>query len=292
METRQFTIFTNNSQWFTLVTMISGLTILSNPEKYRYPWREAIRSFLPVVDELVVVYNSYSEDDTRDEVEAMRGLEGKVRVVSGVFDLRKYGWASYGIMRTTGYVAAKGDIVLMFDADGILHERYQNRLKELSNEMISRREIAYGYWTKHRIYAPTKYWLQNKHSGWYKKNVLGDKFDFYHPSGKGIPNWERIPEHLRKGVQFDVVIYGYEHVWDTKELLRERATNYGHMMAMHYGQPLKSEEEYYQEYIANLKADLSKKSTTKSMDDHPAIIRPKLESLTENDFGYNFFGMI
>lgn len=272
--------------------MISGLTILSNPIKYRYPWQEAIKSFLPVVDELVVVHNPYSVDDSGKALDTLATENPKIRIVTGVFDLRKYGWASYGIMRTTGYQAAKGEIILMFDADGILHERYQGRLKTLCAEMLARRDVYYGYWTKHRIYSPTKYWLQNKHSGWYRKDLLGDKFDFYHPSGKGIPNWEKIPEQHRKGVQFDTVIYGYEHVWDTKELLRERATNYGHMMAMHYGQPFKTDEEYHDEYIATLKEDLSKKSLTKDLNDHPEIIREKLKSLTEGDFGYNFFGLI
>jgi len=269
--------------------MISAFTILSNPEKYRYPWREAIKSFMPVVDELVIVYNPYSEDGSEEEV---RAIGGNTRVVTGVFDLRKIGWVSYGIMRTTGYQACRGDLVLMFDADGVLHEKDHTKLREWTDLVATRPQMVYGYWTKKRIYSPTKYWHQNKHSGWYKKKTLGDRFDFYHSSGKGIPNWDRIPEDLRKGVQFNVELFGYEHVWDTKELLRERATNYGHMMSMQYGDPLKTEDEYYEEYIANLKEQLAAKSLTMSIDEHPAIVRPKLDALNENDFGYNFFGLI
>lgn len=243
----------------------------------------------PIADEMVVVYNPYSDDGSKEMLEDLR-KELDLRVVSGVFDLRNIGWISYGIMRTTGYLACKGDLVLMFDADGVLHEKQLKLLAQECVDMLRNPDVYYGFWTKNRVYSPTKYWHQNKHSGWYKKKVLGDNFDFYHPNGKGIPNWTRLPES--RGIQFDTTLFGYEHVWDTKELLRERATNYGHMMARQHGWPIRSDDEYYQVYIDSLKDELAKKSLAMKMEDHPAIIRPKLEALTPDNFGYNFFGLI
>lgn len=270
--------------------MISGLTIISNPEKYKYPWQEAVTSFLPVCDEVVIVYNVYSTDGSQQLVEDFKNKNPKVRVVSGVFDLRKIGWLSYGVMRTTGYQACKGDIVAMFDSDGILHENQVELCKSMLNEMLNQKK-AYGFWQKNRIYAPTRYWDQHKHSGWYNKTVLKDDFDFYHPDGRGIPNFDRLAKYGHS-VELPVKLFGYEHVWDTKEMMEDRVTNYGYMKALKFGEEIKKPEEYFQAYIDELKEELSKKSKVMRLEDHPAIIQPKLKSLTPEDFGYNFWGMI
>lgn len=267
--------------------MISGFTILSNPEKYKYPWREAIKSFLPLVDELVVVYDVYSSEDYRDSLKKMG-----CRVVSGIFDLRKFGWLSYGIMRTTGYLACKGDMVLMFDADGILHEKDVQKTKEQVTELLTKDNYVYGFWGKNRIYSPTKYWLQNKHSGWYKKKILGDNFDFYNQNKKGIPNWDMIPSNLRDGLQLDVRLFGYEHVFDTREILFERIVNYGRMHDLLGGVKPKSDDEYIKVYIDDLKESFNKKGKVMSIDEHPAIIKDKLLSLTDKQFGFSFFNLI
>lgn len=269
--------------------MISAFTILSNPDKYGYPWREAVKSFLNsgVVDELVVVYNPYSEEDFRQELRDMG-----CRVVSGLFDLVKVGWLSYGIVRTTGYQACKGDFILMFDADGVLHEKDYGVLKQEVNMFQGRDDVAYGFWTKYRIFKPDTYWLQNKHSGWYNKRLLGDNFDFYAPDGRGIPNWWALPEKWKSGKQLSATLFGYEHTWDTKEAFIERMVNYGHMKAKLNNQPVQPDEFYVKEYIDDLKASLDKKGKKMDLSAHPAIMKERLDSINESHFGYNFFGML
>ncbi len=80
--------------------MISGAVLISEVEKNCYPYIESIRSFLPIVDEMVVVFNVYGtprDDGSRAKLEALRD---KIRIVPTEFDLEKYGWISYGIART------------------------------------------------------------------------------------------------------------------------------------------------------------------------------------------------
>jgi glycosyltransferase involved in cell wall biosynthesis len=266
--------------------MISGLVVLSNPIKYCYPFVESIKSFLPVCDEIVVSYNTYSEDGSRSIIE---NIDPKVRIVTTMFDLQKYGWISYGVARSIGYQACKGDIVLMFDADGILHEKDEAHLKELANRFIERTDIVYGYWGKYRFYTPTRYWDQHKHSGWYNKKVMGDSFDFFRSDGKGAPNTERIGEDKQKAQELDVILYGYEHVWDSEEAMKERITNYGMMHDRLYGREVKTKEEYWDAYIKELIESMGQKGKTMDIDKQPAIIQNKLRSVNEKHFGYNFF---
>jgi len=263
---------------------VSGLVILSQPENLCYPYLESIRSFLPVVDEMVIVMDILNEDGSREKVEE---LGEKIRIVSSAFDLENWGWISYGIMRTTGYQACKGDIVMMFDADGILHENEQEKLRDgLKNLFMTPNHVSY-YWTKYRFYKPTVYYNQNKHSGIYKKSVLGDRFDFF---GKhlGTPNKGRYHKgEIDK--QLDVTLFGYEHLWDTEEVIKGKVTRYGQMKDRRFGQEFKTPEEYYRIYIEDLLKKLEEGTKGMPISEHPAIIQDKLRGINEKHFGFNFF---
>lgn len=270
--------------------MISGLTLLDRPKELCYPYLESIRSFLPVVDEMVVMMNPYNKN-YKERREEILGLSLKVRVVTGIFDLQNIGWASYGIMRTTGYQACRGDIVLMYDADGILHEndydRLQERMEWFGDESRCGNKVR-GYWLKRRIYTKTRYWPQYKHSGIYNKSRTGDRLDFYDPNGRGIPNYNYLNE-TEKSVQFPIQLWGYEHVWDTMDVIVQRVTNYGKMLARQKKHELKTPEQYFEEYRTKLIDNLKTRGKDMNLDEHPAIIKGKLAQVGPEHFSYNFF---
>lgn len=269
--------------------MISGLVILNEAERFCYPYLESIESLLPVCDEMVCVMNPYNPEyeKTREKLVA---LSPKIRIVHAVFDLFKYGWISYGIARTTGYQACKGDIVMMFDADGVLHENDVDLLKERLNWLnddTKAGDKVRAYWGKYRLYKTNLYRMQWKHSGIYNKRRLGDRLDFYDSSGKGIPNYKYLKD-WEKSIQFPVKLFGYEHFWDTEEIILEKTRNYGKMNDMLNNRPVKSQEEYFMEYRERLVRDMVEKGITQEMN-HPKIMQRKLAELSDKHFSYNFF---
>jgi len=271
--------------------MVSGLVVLSNAVKGCYPFKESIQSFLPVCDEICAVYDVFSTDDTREIVESIG--DKKIRIIPSAFNLKEWGWIGYGIMRTAGYHACSGKgVILMFDADGVLHEKDYDTVRNHCREMEVGK-VPNAYWNKHRIYKPTLYHPQHKHSGIYNKAVLGDLFDFFH-GNKGIPNFSRYiaayPEHAkRRTMQFDVRLYGYEHVWDTEECIRNKVAVYGRMMDRVSGQPFKTDPEYYDAYRKELVEKMESKGLPMTIEEQPAIIQDKLKEVTDKHFGYNFF---
>lgn len=271
----------------------SGLVILSNQEKMGYPWRESITSFLPVVDEMVCVHNPLSDDGSRAMLEEFARDKKQIRIVSAPFDLLRYGWISYGIMRTVGYQACRGDIVVMFDADGVLHEKEAPRTLEQLKWFDTATEYVLGYWGKYRLYKPFTGWLQNKHSGIYHKGRLGDRFDFWRVDGgevKGAPNVSLLYPNERS-IQFDARLFGYEHFWDSEETMRFKINSYGQMIDRQHGRPVKTPEEYFKNYIEELKADLEKKGEVFTFT-HPAIMQDKVNSINETHFAHSFFGWL
>lgn len=260
--------------------------MMIEPERMCYPYLESVKSFLDVCDEIVCVHDPRRQDGSKEKLQA---LGDKIRIVPAAFDLDELGWLSYAIARTTGYQACNGDIILMFDADGVLHEKDQEQLKDEIKYFFEHPDRPTGYWLKHRFYTPTRYWQQNKHSGIYNKGVMGDRFDFYKGS-KGVPNTANLPEELKHAKQFSIRLFGYEHLWDTKEVIREKVLRYGKMSDRLHGKELLSDEQYWNNYIENLKNRLNTTGKHMPIEDHPQVVRDKLRTLNETHFGYNFFG--
>lgn len=265
---------------------ISAFTVLSEPEKYNYPYLEAIKSFLPLVDELVVVYNILPDfqDGSLERIKAIG--DPKIKIVAGLFNYKRFGWASQGIMRTNGYYAATGDIVLMFDADGILHEKDVDKCRQ-ALEQVHSNGSAYGFWMKHRIFKPDIGIRQCKHSGFYNKSVLGNSFNFYGKDANYAPNWESLPKELDRGQQIDVYLYGYERLWDTKEIFVEKLKFRRIMESSQRSVP--SEEQYIKDYLAEVEDRKTREHITLSLGDHPAIIQEKIKTITFEMFGFNNF---
>ena len=267
---------------------ISGLLTLGEAEWAGFPYIESVFSFLPVVDELVVAFNVLcKKDGSREKLEK---LSNKIRIVTSVFDLDKFGWISHGISKSMGYQACKGDIVLMFDADDILHEKdYEQLNKELA-EFISNPIMPTGFWERYQIYKPDLYYQEHKHSGIYNKEVLGDRFDFILDNGRGAPNFSRLKPEEGKSKKFSITLFAYEHMWDTEEILRTKVDRYGRMIDRLEGKPFKTPEEYFERYMKELMAKLDKVGKTMDMALHPRVMRQKLGEINEAHFGHSFFG--
>lgn len=270
--------------------MTSGLVVISNAEGMCYPYLESIQSFIPLCDEIVCAFDWRSNDGTREKLEDLRTKTTNcdIRIVQTAFNIEEYGWQAYAIARTTGYQACNGDIVLMFDADGILHEKDEEKLKECIARFSEFTDKSRGYWLKNRFYSPTKYHDQKKHSGIYNKKRLGDRFDFYHSKGKGIPNLDHLTEEDRSW-QFPIHLFGYEHVWDTEDVVKVKTNRYGLMIDKAHGHPTKTPEEYFETYRNKLVAKMSEKGKVMEIADQPKIIQEKLEAVNESHFGLNWF---
>ena len=266
--------------------MISGFVIMSEPEKYCYPYLESIKSFLPLVDELKVVYNILPDfqDGSLEKLKAVN--DPKLEIISGLFDYERFGWASQGMMRTNGYYACTGDVVLMFDCDGVLHEKDISSIRQ-SLEQFGASDYLYGYWMKHRIFDPKILIRQCKHSGFYNKRLLGNGFNFYGKAANYAPNWEILPKDKDRGQQIDAYIWGYERLWDTREIFEEKLRK-RRIMEMS-ARSVPSEEDYIKDYFNEVEERKNKITKAASIEDHPLIIQEKLKQITPSMFGWSNF---
>lgn len=266
--------------------MVSAFMVLSDAVRLKYPFVAAITSILPVVDEFVAVINPYDGGETREVLE--KEFAG-IRLVPGLFDLNRYGWISYGIAQTTGYQACRGDVVMLCSGDGVLHEKDVDELRKQLKDQLDRPGHPFAYWDKNRFYGPTLYYDQHKHSGIYTKKFLGDRFHFYHGRYKGIPNTSERRED-EKFRNIGITLFGYEHLWDTEEVIREKVNNYGRMIDQATNKPFKTPKVYYREYVKHLVDRLKRDGKKMSIDKQPKVMHELLNSVSEEHFGLNCFG--
>lgn len=269
--------------------MISGMVNISKGNKYAYPFLESIESFLPVCDEIVAIVDPYSHDGTYEAIEER--FDSRVRIVSAPFDLANWGRISWGIQKTTGYHACRGDCVVMFDADGVLHEKDIDLTKQKIKEFMSQTERPVALWTKYRFYSPYRYYFQPRHYGIFNKKFLGDKFDFFDTT-KGAASLRRFTDNAASmRTMLGVTIFGYEHTFDTESVYYEKLEAYGKMLDMAENKT-RTLDDYVKRQIQQARDRMEKTNKQVGIEFHPKIMQDRLRGLDSKHWGYNYFGLM
>lgn len=119
---------------------ISGFTFIRNGNLMGYPFKESIKSALPLVDEFVVVVCE-SADDTRKELERLRDENPKIKLIDSDWNVTK---KSGSIMSEKTNIAIKeitGDYGLYVQCDEGIHEKDYDKITRVLEDNINNRNI-------------------------------------------------------------------------------------------------------------------------------------------------------
>lgn len=118
---------------------ISGLSFIRNGVSLGYPFAEAIRSILPLVDEMVIVVGR-SEDGTREAVEAID--DARIRIIDSEWPARITPKASVLAQQTNlGLMHCTGDWVVYVQGNELFHERDLPRMRALMAEHLDNPKV-------------------------------------------------------------------------------------------------------------------------------------------------------
>lgn len=109
---------------------VAGFTFIRNAVKYDYPVTEAIRSILPLCDE-VIVNIGRSEDDTETLIKSISSP--KIKIVHSVWDdsLREGGRVlAEETNKAFDQVSPDADWCFYIQADEVVHERYYDAIRK------------------------------------------------------------------------------------------------------------------------------------------------------------------
>jgi hypothetical protein len=143
---------------------ISGVIPLRNAVKLGYPFELAIRSMRPFCDEVIVLVDPTSEDNTLGRV---RALQPDIIVLSPWDMTNHHGHANCEISVQTAHActAASGDWIFSLQADELLHEADVEPLRAAveaaQRDGITGLELErlYFYGSLERVRADWTFWL-------------------------------------------------------------------------------------------------------------------------------------
>src|SRR6187399_170661 len=102
---------------------VCGFSFVRNGVKFDYPFEEAIRSILPLCDEVIVAVGN-SEDSTAERVKA---IDPKVKVIETVWDetLREGGKVlASETNKAFAAISSEYDWAFYIQGDEVIHEKY------------------------------------------------------------------------------------------------------------------------------------------------------------------------
>lgn len=199
---------------------VCGFTIIRNAIRLDYPIVEAIRSILPLCDEVVVAVGQ-SADDT---LELIRSIDpGKIRVLETKWDdTQRQGGHVLALETDKAFAAIPTDADWCFyiQADEVLHEKYHDRVREAMMLYLDDRRVEgllFGY---RHFYGSYDYvgasWK------WYRREIRiirNDKNIFSYRDAQGFRKKPNEKLHVKL---IDAEIYHYGWVREPKAMRRKQ----------------------------------------------------------------------
>ena len=120
---------------------ISGFTIIRNAIINDYPALEAIKSILPVVDEMIVSVGK-SDDDTEELIRSIGSP--KIKIVQSEWDLSQLPGGRVMAIETDKamrHISADADWAFYIQCDEVVHEKYHQSIISACNEQLNDKRI-------------------------------------------------------------------------------------------------------------------------------------------------------
>lgn len=208
---------------------VSAFTYVRNGLFYDYPFIEAIRSALPLVDELVAVVGD-STDGTREAIEQIG--DSRIKIVDTVWDdaMRTKGLI-FAQQSNTGldHVSKDADWLLHIQADEILHEKDYPAIRQAMQTYLHDKRVEgflfrfLNFFGDYWHYAPSRRYHQRE-----IRIVRNSPFIRSYRDSQGFRKFDNPATYLEeKGyklqvIPIDATVYHYSYVKNPEIQLKKQ----------------------------------------------------------------------
>ncbi len=246
---------------------ITGFTIIKNAVKNDYPVVEAIRSVLPVVDEMIVSIDK-GEDNTDELIKGIH--DDKIKIVYSQWDMSlREGGQVYAIETDKAKARAGEDADWLFyiQADEIIHEKYHAAIRAAAEKYKDDTEVE-GLLFRYLHFYGTYDYVGDSRS-WYNYEVRIIRNDKNISSYKDAQGFRKGTKKLGVAL-IDAEVYHYGWVKNPRQMMDKRKDT-----ARYYSADDKSVEQFrasgdlfnYDQFDA----------IRKFTGTHPAVIQQRIE---------------
>lgn len=198
---------------------ISGFTIIRNAVLNDYPITEAIRSILPVVDEMIVLVGD-SEDETETLIKNINDPKIKIHHSTWDMSLRKGGKVlAVETDKAFKLVAPDSDWAFYIQGDEAVHEKYLPAIKEACVKYKDNKSVQ-GLLFKYLHFYGTYDYVGDSRR-WYHREVRiirNDKKISAYKDAQGF----RIGRTKLKVKLIDAFVYHYGWVKSPQQMMRKQ----------------------------------------------------------------------
>lgn len=260
-----------------------------------YPFKEALKSFIELADEVIVVNGG--EDVLPHEFIGESG--GRMREVMLPWP-EKWHWSELPLHLNAGFDACSGDWVIKCDSDYLFHEADIPTLKQALEEyqdwmaasivkkvVLNRnhfmRKCEMPFCINKKLSGETiKYGIaENMHTDWC--------YPIYQIKGKteqGAPIGLSLPEAIVRRTGVDV--WDYDYFFRTKELSKSEFWRFSQAYATVFDWSWgATEDEAFRVFCNQANGRLQKRILPLAIESHPKFIREKVAAMTPDMFGYS-----
>ena len=288
---------------------ISSFCLTTNNIKYQFPFIESIKSFLPVIDEMIIV-DGGSTDGTVEAIQAIG--DNKIRIIQDEDTKWEDEWLYWrmGHNFNRGVQECTGDWILKFDTDYILHEKGSLKSRHYFEDGIKRRKLTMGFTRINHILA-NKYFIKTRKTLAVNK-VLCNEVGINLKYGFDLDNWgwgfefidgKRYENNIHFGDLLgsrgesntsSLLIHNYDNIFSDKKAIKEMRSR--HWLAEEKQRAIVGKYKFnridnsWNNYKKMCIANLSKLEYDIELEKHPKIIQDKIKNIKPEQQGYNCFG--
>ncbi|QNH61394.1 glycosyltransferase family 2 protein [Hymenobacter sediminicola] len=196
---------------------ISGFTIIRNAVINDYPVVEAIRSILPVVDEMVVSVGD-SEDDTEGLIRAIGSP--KIRIVHSVWDpaLKTNGTVlAVETDKAFRQISPDADWAFYIQADEVVHEQYHAAIRQATEQHVSDKRVEGLLFNYTHFYGTYDYIGDSRR--WYSREVRIIRNDADIHSYKDAQGFRRSNGEKLRVKPANAAVYHYGWVKNPEQMI-------------------------------------------------------------------------
>ncbi|MBB6612585.1 glycosyltransferase family 2 protein [Pontibacter sp. Tf4] len=195
---------------------VSGFTFVRNAIKYDYPVVEAIRSILPICDEVVVAVGN-SEDDTLALIQSIDSP--KIRIIETVWDdsLREGGRVlAQETDKAFAAISPDADWAFYIQGDEIVHEQYLPTIKAAMQQHKDNAKVDGLLFKYKHFYGSYDY--VGEATRWYRREirVIKNRKDIY--SYRDAQGFRKGDNQKLNVKLIDAYIYHYGWVRDPRAM--------------------------------------------------------------------------
>jgi hypothetical protein len=259
---------------------ITGFTFIKNAVLFGYPVEEAIRSILPLCDEVVVAVGD-SEDATRDLIAS---IDPKVRIIDTVWDpsLRE-GGAVLADETNKAFRAITGnpDWCIYIQGDEVLHEQYLDTVQKAMHKWKDHAEVDGLLFKYKHFYGSFDYVASS--SRWYRNEIRVIRHDPSIYSYRDAQGFRKGNDEKLRVKAVDAYMYHYGWVRPPRVMM-DKKRNFGN-----YWGGDRIDENFIRENSGDF--DYSQiDALEKFQGTHPAVMQERIQRMNwqfDYDLSYN-----